>query len=95
MTEPTYELEAVVSEHLPARWKPEYARRWLVSRLNRGELRGVRYGRWDWRMRESDIEFMLSRYSNTADTVAPVPDSSPASVADGLSERSRRRLRSA
>lgn len=97
MTEDTHELDAVAAAHLPARWKPEYARRWLVGRLNRGDLRGVRYGRWDWKMRDRDIEYMLARYANDDHTVSQsgraVTQTEAASVADGLSERSRRRLR--
>lgn len=56
-------------------------------------LRGVRIGRY-WRMRESDVEYMLSKYSNDEkvsrreESLAP----EPASLADGfgLSRRSRR-----
>lgn len=96
MSEQTHELDAVAAKHLPKRWKDEYARRWLVGRLNRGELHGVRYGRWDWKMRDRDIEYMLARYANDNHT-QPVhtPEDDVVTVADGLSERSRRRLRSA
>jgi hypothetical protein len=90
MTE-TYSLNQVAAEHLPPEWKdPE---RWLRVRLNRRELRGVRLGR-TWRMRESDIAYMLARYSSTE--VAPpqaTSSSQPVSVLGGLSQRSRSRLR--
>lgn len=66
--------------------------RWLSMRLNRGELRGVRFGRV-WRMRRSDIEFMLERYSNDGKVkphpaLDPMPE--PTSLAAGVSRRSRR-----
>jgi hypothetical protein len=88
----TYSLEAVAAAHLPRELKDPV--RWLSMRLNRGELRGVRLGR-HWRMREADVEYMLERYSNDAKVVGePNPvDSEHISVVDGLSTRSRRRLR--
>lgn len=90
----TYSLAEVAAEHLPAEWKNPT--RWLAERLNRGELRGVRLGRV-WRMRDSDVEYLLSRYSND-DQVASRPKPAEVDaicVADGLSRRSRRRLTSA
>jgi hypothetical protein len=84
-------LAKVAADYLPPGWTD--GERWLSRRLRRGELRGVRFGR-TWVMRDSDIEYMLERYSN----VEPVADEpaprEPACVADGLSSRSRRRLRS-
>ncbi|CQD07372.1 hypothetical protein BN000_01472 [Mycobacterium europaeum] len=68
--------------------------RWLSMRLNRGELRGVRFGR-HWRMRDTDVEYMLERYSND-DEVRRRSEESAASEARpradylGLSLRSRR-----
>lgn len=97
-TEATYDLEQVATEHLPKRWKPDYRLRWLRERLNRGELRGVRFGRYDWRMRDSDVAYMLKRHSNEAqlqERAQPAAASEPTTVAGGLSERSRRTLRSA
>lgn len=88
-TEATHSLGEVAAEHLPKHWKD--GARWLSQRLNRGELRGVRFGR-SWRMRDRDIAYMLSRYSNDQ---APTEHAAtePASVVDGLSQRSRNRLR--
>jgi hypothetical protein len=91
----THSLAEVAAAHLPAEWKD--GRRWLASRLNRGELRGVRFGR-TWRMRDADVAYMLARYSNDDSQVEDKPKrvaTEPASVVDGLSERSRRRLRNA
>lgn len=91
--EATYSLDEVATEHLPTHWKN--GRRWLAERLNRGELKGVRFSR-TWRMRDRDIAYMLRRYSNDESVRDPlVAEAEPTSVADGLSERSRNRLRSA
>jgi hypothetical protein len=93
MTERSYALEEVVSAHLPADWTD--GRRWLTRRLNRKELRGRRFGR-TWRMTDSDIAFMLAKFANfTEDHEAPTASREAASVADGLSARSARRLRRA
>jgi hypothetical protein len=92
MSTVSYSLAEVAEAHLPREWKD--AERWLSRRLNRRELRGVRFGRV-WRMREADIDYMLSRYSNEDAVTEPVSatrTSGPVSVADGLSARSRRRL---
>jgi len=95
MNEDTFSLEEVAAAHLPRHWKNPT--RWLVERLNRGELRGVRFGR-TWRMRERDVEFMLSRYANDQSVtingqLKPVAVEATC-VVDGLSARSRRRVRS-
>lgn len=88
----TYSLSEVAAAHLPTELKDPV--RWLTMRLSRGEIRGVQIGRY-WRMRESDVEYMLSKYSNDAKAsgrnVALAP--TPASLADGfgISLRSRRR----
>jgi hypothetical protein len=88
-----YELEEVAAEHLPRGLKdPE---RWLRRKLNSGELRGRRYGR-HWTMTQSDIEFMLQVVSNEnlAPAAAPEQAGAPAgSIVDGMSARSRKRLR--
>lgn len=87
----THSLDEVAAAHLPGEWD---GRRWLAARLNRGELRGVRFGR-NWRMRDSDIDYMLARYANDTD-IQPEPAFEPPALAviDGLSERSRRNLKS-
>jgi hypothetical protein len=92
----THALSEVAEAHLPD--DLANPQRWLVERLNRGELRGVRIGR-AWRMRDSDVDYMLRRYSNDQivdafEAAPPVESNPPKSVADGLSARSRRRLRS-
>lgn len=69
--------------------------RWLSMRLNRGELRGVRFGRY-WRMRDSDIEYMLDRYSNDGRLThlpRPAVVAEPTSITDGISARAQRRIR--
>lgn len=88
----TYSLAEVAAKHLPPEWKNPT--RWLAMRLNRRELRGYRVGRV-WRMRESDIDYLLERYSNDdkmMQTPKPVLHE-PASIRDGISARARRRVR--
>lgn len=94
MTEATYDLDVVAAQHLPKHWKNPT--RWLAERLNRGELKGVHLGR-TWRMRDRDIDYMLKKYSNDEQVSgSPKPVAPEAhSVMDGLSQRSRNRLRSA
>lgn len=94
MTERSYALDEVVSAHLPAEWTD--GKRWLTRRLNRKELRGRRFGR-TWRMTDSDIEFMLQKHANFSDDHDAIEAQAPseATVADGLSARSARRLRRA
>jgi hypothetical protein len=92
----TYSLAEVAEVYLPPEWTDSV--RWLSRRLNRGEIRGYRVGRV-WRMRDSDIDYMLTKYGNET-TAAPQPASEnvtpePMCIADGLSQRSRRRLMSA
>lgn len=89
MTEATYSLREVAAQHLPAEWVD--GERWLARRINRGELHGVKFGRV-WRMRERDVEHMLTRYANDGDR-RPAPTPHAVTVVDGLSPRSRRRLR--
>lgn len=91
MSERTHSLREVAENHLPPQWTD--SERWLARRLNRGELKGVKFGR-TWMMRDQDIDHMLTHYSNNnehVDTHQP----HALSVADGLSTRSRRRLRTA
>lgn len=86
----TFSLAEVAAEHLPAEWTDGV--RWLARRLNRGELRGYRVGRI-WRMRDTDIEFMLTKYSNDSATREPKPViAEPTSIVDGISQRSQRRV---
>ena len=88
----TYSLAEVAAEHLPPEWKDPT--RWLAARLNRGELRGYRVGRI-WRMRDTDIDYLLERYSND-DKVTETPKpvlAEPTSIVDGISQRSQRRVR--
>jgi hypothetical protein len=88
----THSLAEVAANHLPPEWKD--GERWLARRLKRGELRGLRYGR-TWTMRDEDIAFMERLYLNGDQPEQPMPEVvQPACVADGLSARSRRRLRS-
>lgn len=87
----TYSLAEVAAKHLPAELKNPLL--WLTRRLNRGELRGIRFGRY-WRMSEDDVQFMLDAYHNGASggllrPAAPRTDS----IIDGLSPRARRRVR--
>lgn len=91
----TYSLSEVAEQVLPAEWTD--AERWLARRLNRGQIRGYRVGRI-WRMTEDHVEDLIERFTNDADRPAitpPAPSSAPITVADGLSRRARRRLRSA
>lgn len=85
----TYSLAEVAAMVLPAEWTD--GERWLARRLNRGQIRGYRVGRI-WRMTESQVGDLVDRFTNYAGTVAP-PAVAPVTVADGLSPRSRRRLR--
>lgn len=91
----TYSLAEVARMVLP----PELTDgvRWLSRRLNLGEIHGYKIGRV-WRMTEADVAAMIDRYSNEVVKPEEVPanDSrtgSSNSVIDGLSPRSRRRLR--
>lgn len=91
----TYSLAEVADQVLPAEWTD--GERWLARRLNRGQIRGYRVGRI-WRMTADHVEDLIERFTNDAARPAitpPPPGSEPATVADGLSRRSRRRLRSA
>lgn len=85
--ERTHSLTEVAAEHGIDQVSKDPVR-WLTMRLNRGELRGVRFGRY-WRMRDSDIDYMLDRYSNAPKPVAVAP-SEPTPIVDGISLRSRR-----
>lgn len=85
MTAATYSLAEVAAQALPPEWKdPEL---WLKRRLRRGEITGYKVGQ-TWRMREQDVEDLISRHLNTARVPAPA-----VSIIDGLSARAARRLR--
>lgn len=93
----SYSLEEVAAEQLPPGWSDGV--RWLARRLNRGELCGFRVGRV-WRMTDEDVDFLIEKHRNLARNTTPAtaPSSAPAgalSFADGLSARSRQRLRNA
>lgn len=91
----TYSLSEVAAMVLPPEWKD--GERWLSRRLNRREIRGYRVGRV-WRMTARQVEDLIARRSNelrSPEPVVPAPDSGSSSLVDGLSARSRRRLRSA
>lgn len=93
MTEQTYSLGEVAQAHLPAEWTD--AIRWLTRRLNSGQLTGYRVGR-TWRMRERHVQYLLDKYSNDGGEVGRMPTPvvrETKSVLDGLSQRSRNRLR--
>jgi hypothetical protein len=91
----THSLAEVAAEHELDQVSKDPVR-WLKMRLNRGELRGIRFGRY-WRMRDSDIEYMLESYSNDcAVKISPRREmSDPTSIVDGISQRSQRRVRRA
>jgi hypothetical protein len=88
----TFSLAEVAAMVLPSAWEdPE---RWLRRRLNRGEIPGYRVGRV-WRMTEGDVAEFLARHRNTssAGAVVSAPAAPAVSIIDGLSARSRARLR--
>ncbi|OMB93229.1 hypothetical protein A5732_16900 [Mycobacterium colombiense] len=90
----TFSLAEVAAMVLPREWTD--GERWLARRLNRGEIHGYKLGR-TWRMTEADVTAMIDHYSNTVE--APPEHvhhcgQPPKTVADGLSARSRRRLKS-
>lgn len=89
----TFSLAEVAEQVLPSDWTD--GERWLARRLNRGVIRGYRVGRI-WRMTEDHVEDLIDRFTNdTVRPAIPATSTSPATVADALSKRSRRRLRSA
>jgi excisionase family DNA binding protein len=91
MTVQTFSLSEVAAMVLPPEWSD--SERWLARRLNRGEIPGYRVGR-KWRMTETQVDEFIERFTKGADNIAPravAPE--PMSVVDGLSPRSRRRLR--
>jgi hypothetical protein len=88
-----YELSEVAALYLPAALSdPE---RWLRRRLNARIFPGTRVGR-HWVMTEAQVAAMLKALS-TDDEITPEPEpaetDAPVSFLDGLSPRSRNRLR--
>lgn len=90
----TFSLAEVADQVLPPEWRD--SERWLARRLNRGDIAGYRVGRV-WRMTEDQVEDLVDRFTNEnrRTQTAPPASSSTVTVADGLSQRSRRRLRRA
>lgn len=92
MTTTTYSLAEVAAMVLPREWTD--SERWLARRLNRGEISGYRVGRI-WRMTQAQVDDLIERFTN--DTTKPAQQQHnpepAASVVDGLSQRSRRRVR--
>lgn len=86
----TFSLAEVAAQVLPSDWTD--AERWLRRRLNRGEIRGYRVSR-RWRMTEAQVAELVDKFTNAETMTPPAPIGAPLSVADGLSSRSRRRLR--
>lgn len=84
----TYTLAEVAAAHVPPEIKNPI--RWLRERLNRGEIPGKRLTRGVWVMTDAHIDAWLSG----PNVVERVPDSveSVVSIADGLSQRARRRV---
>ena len=89
----TYSLAEVAAVYLPAEWTDGV--RWLSRRIRAGEISAYKVGR-SWRMTEDDVyEFVARRRSAPrapvmAPAVSAVP---PLSIVDGLSTRSRARLK--
>lgn len=101
MARQTWTLAQVVADYLPPDWTD--GPRWLSRQLNKGQLKGVKMGR-TWMMRQSDIDYMLDKFSNADKVVKrePWPELEPEpkateatgiSFAEALSPRSRSRLR--
>jgi hypothetical protein len=80
----------VAARYLPSHWTD--AERWLRRRLNRGEISGYQVGR-EWMMTDADIEDFITRRRNKVELAStPAPATS---IVDGLSARTRQRLRRA
>lgn len=89
----TYSLSEVAAMVLPPEWTD--AERWLRRRLNHGQIVGYQVSRGVWRMTEKQLDEFVEKFTNAA-SQAVLPQRNPAaSVVDGLSQRSRRRLRRA
>lgn len=94
----TYSLSEVAAMVLPKHWKEPV--RWLQRHLVNGEIAGYKVGH-DWRMTADDVTDLVARHRNVTQTVTPEmveppqPNTTPVSILDGLSARSRRRIKSA
>ncbi|BAP96588.1 hypothetical protein MMASJCM_1812 [Mycobacteroides abscessus subsp. massiliense CCUG 48898 = JCM 15300] len=81
---------------LPANWKEPV--RWLQRHLVNGDISGYKVGH-DWRMTADDVTDLVARRRNITKAVTPeaepVTSPTPVSILDGLSARSRRRVKSA
>ena len=87
----THSLAEVAALHVPPEIKNPI--RWLRERLNRKEIPGKQLTRGVWVMTDADIE----KWINTrAETPTATEDTQPevVSIADGLSQRARRRIES-
>jgi hypothetical protein len=96
-TRQTYTLAEVAGAYLPPEWTD--GARWLSRRLNSGQLKGIKFGR-SWVMRDSDIEYMLTKLSNDDKVTETESGSEPEaaaptaiSFAEALSPRSRAQLK--
>lgn len=90
-------LDEIAATHLPADLKDGV--RWLANKARSGDIEAVKIGR-TWYMTDDHVALMFDRLTNKREAptppVQPDPASDPApavSLVDGLSERSRRRLR--
>ena len=87
----SYTLEEVAAEHLPSSWKD--GARLLKRRLVAGEIPGKKLSRGVYIMTDEDIaKWLTTREGEQPHRVVPEPQ---VSLVEGLSQRSRRRLRSA
>lgn len=85
----------VAALYLPPEWSDR--ERWMRRRLNRGEIPGYKVGR-EWMMTEADVHAFIEQRRNTPASVAGAatpPAAAAVSIRDGLSARSRGRLREA
>lgn len=88
----TYSLAEVAAILLPAEWTD--GERWLARRLNRGELNGYRVGKV-WRMTDGHLDENIRLLSNSVGAKPAEVQQAPypTSVLDGLSRRSRARIK--
>ena len=89
----TYSLAEVAAVYLPAEWTDGV--RWLSRRIRAGEISAYKVGR-SWRMTEDDVSEFVARRRNSPREPVMAPAVSavtPRSIIDGLSERSRARLK--
>lgn len=95
ITPRSYSLAEVAAMYLPPEWKD--GARWLSRRISAGRIPGYRVGR-TFRMTDADVDAWIESCRpkpakpapDVADTNPPTP---PTTVYDGLTPRSRARLR--